>query len=237
MTGFTKAEHSASGILIEAEDFDDYGGWMLDSQFEAQMGSPYLLAHGLGRPVADATTSIEVSIGAEYEVWVRAKDWVPGYHPGRFKLLINGQVLETEFGANDQDWSWQSAGKITLPQGPVRLALHDQTGFDGRCDAIFFSADGTVPPNTVDAGSRAWRKAFEIPDRRPEAPEPTKPADLAAVLLLADHVDGREDAHGAVQLDPFGQRARRRARPRRRSGSRASESCRAADSARAAPRR
>ena len=49
---------SASGILIEAEDFENYGGWLLDSQFEAQMGSPYLLAHGLGRPVADATTVV-----------------------------------------------------------------------------------------------------------------------------------------------------------------------------------
>lgn len=35
-------------ILIEAEDFDDYGGWILDTQFEQQMGSPYLMAHGSG---------------------------------------------------------------------------------------------------------------------------------------------------------------------------------------------
>ena len=35
-------------ILIEAEEFDDFGGWTLDSQFETEMGSPYLLAHGLG---------------------------------------------------------------------------------------------------------------------------------------------------------------------------------------------
>ena len=44
-------------ILVEAEEFDDYGGWTLDSQFETEMGSPYLLAHGLGVPVADATTT------------------------------------------------------------------------------------------------------------------------------------------------------------------------------------
>ena len=96
----------------------------------------YLLAHGLGRPVADATTEIKVQDGGEYEVWVRAKDWVPGHHPGRFCLSIDGLVLETEFGANDQDWSWQSAGLVQLRSGEVRLALHDQTGFDGRCDAI-----------------------------------------------------------------------------------------------------
>ena len=124
------------------------------------MGSPYLLAHGLGRPVGDATTSITVANGGEYEVWVRAKDWVPSYHPGRFKLSINGVTLETEFGANDRDWSWQSAGMIALPKGEVSLALHDLTGFDGRCDAIYFSPDGTAPPSAVDDASRAWRKAL-----------------------------------------------------------------------------
>jgi hypothetical protein len=153
------------GILVEAEDFDDYGGWVLDSQFELQMGSPYLLAHGLGRPVADATTTIHVEQGAEYEVWVRAKDWVPGFHPGRFTLSINGKTLATEFGANDEDWSWQLAGKIMLPQGEVRLALHDLTGFDGRCDAIFFTAEGSVPLNGADDVSRAWRRALRgLPD-------------------------------------------------------------------------
>ena len=100
----------AAGILIEAEDFDNYGGWLLDSQFETIMGSPYLLAHGLGRPVADATTTIQISGSGEYEVWVRAKDWVPSHHPGRFTLSIDGSNLQTEFGANGQDWAWQSAG-------------------------------------------------------------------------------------------------------------------------------
>ena len=39
----------AKHMLIEAKDFDQYGGWVLDSQFEEQMGSPYLMAHGAGR--------------------------------------------------------------------------------------------------------------------------------------------------------------------------------------------
>ncbi|OQW71128.1 MAG: pyridine nucleotide-disulfide oxidoreductase [Proteobacteria bacterium ST_bin13] len=149
-----------SVILVEAEDFANYGGWMLDSQFELQMGSPFLLAHGLGRPVADATTTIAVDQAGDYDVWVRAKDWVPGHHPGRFALSIDGTALATEFGANDRDWSWQSAGKVALPQGPVELALHDLTGFDGRCDAIYFSADGIPPPEDVGEASRAWRRAL-----------------------------------------------------------------------------
>lgn len=36
---------------------------MNDTQFMDQMGSPYLLAHGLGKPVADAKTSFSVENG------------------------------------------------------------------------------------------------------------------------------------------------------------------------------
>ena len=48
---------SAETILLECEQFEDLGGWSLDSQFIDEMGSSYLLAHGLGKPVADATTT------------------------------------------------------------------------------------------------------------------------------------------------------------------------------------
>lgn len=170
MNGTEKKTLSPSRILIEAEDFDNYGGWVLDSQFETVMGSPYLLAHGLGRPVADATTVINVTIAGDYEVWVRAKDWVPSHHPGRFTLSISGSTLETEFGANGQDWSWQCAGKVSLPQGQTLLALHDLTGFDGRCDAIYLCTDGVAPPNQVNESSAAWRKELRgLPDHPVDA--------------------------------------------------------------------
>ena len=154
-----------SGILVEAEDFADYGGWLLDSQFETEMGSPYLLAHGMGRPVADAKTVVRVPEGGRFRVWVRAKDWVPSHHPGRFSLSINGEILDTEFGANGEDWAWQSAGEVWIPEGEASLVLHDLTGFDGRCDAIFLGADQTAPPNTVDDTGRRWRNALRgLPD-------------------------------------------------------------------------
>ncbi|MFC7658839.1 hypothetical protein ACFQV8_24155 [Pseudonocardia benzenivorans] len=131
-----------AGILVEAEEFDDLGGWAVDSQFELQMGSPYLLAHGLGRPVADASTTVAVPEAGTYRVWVRAKDWVPAHHPGRFTLAVGGTVLDTVLGANGRDWSWQDAGTVDLAAGPVRLVLHDLTGFDGRCDAIYLAPVG-----------------------------------------------------------------------------------------------
>ena len=45
----------ADTIFVEAESFKDWGGWVNDTQFMDQMGSPYLLAHDMGarmRPVA-----------------------------------------------------------------------------------------------------------------------------------------------------------------------------------------
>ena len=41
----------AEELLIEAESFSQRGGWVLDQQFMDQMGSPYLMAHGMGIPV------------------------------------------------------------------------------------------------------------------------------------------------------------------------------------------
>ena len=53
----------AAEVLVEAEAFAERGGWVVDPQFMDQMGSPYLLAHGLGKPVANAKTEVGVSRG------------------------------------------------------------------------------------------------------------------------------------------------------------------------------
>ncbi|MEM7391385.1 MAG: NADH-dependent oxidoreductase, partial [Verrucomicrobiota bacterium] len=79
----------AETIRVDAEQFKDFGGWKLDTQFIEIMGSPYLLAHGLGRPVADAKTTVHFPKTGTYRLWVRTKDWVapwkaPGA-PGRFQ--------------------------------------------------------------------------------------------------------------------------------------------------------
>ena len=52
--------------FIEAESFENLGGWTIDQQSTDQMGSPYVMAHGLGVPVADARTGIEISEEGTY---------------------------------------------------------------------------------------------------------------------------------------------------------------------------
>lgn len=194
MTSVENISRGASGVLVEAESFEDYGGWVLDSQFETQMGSPYLLAHGLGRPVADARTTVAIAASGDYEVWVRARDWVPSHHPGRCTLSIDGVALEAEFGANGEDWSWQSGGMVVLPKGDATLVLHDVTGFGGRCDAIYFGRDGKAPPNDVSDASRAWRKAL-----RGLPPEPVDAGEYD-VVVVGGGVSGCAAALTAARL-------------------------------------
>ncbi|MGB1930767.1 MAG: hypothetical protein ACPHO8_15780 [Mariniblastus sp.] len=108
----------AQTLLVEAESFSEPGGWKLDTQFIHEMGSPYLLAHGLGKPVADAKTTVDFPATGSYTVWVRTKDWVarwkaPG-QPGKFELQINGVPLEQQFGVKGEKWSWQNGGTIQI---------------------------------------------------------------------------------------------------------------------------
>lgn len=145
------ASEPSSLVLVEAEAFEDTAGWVIDQQFMDQMGSPYLLAHGLGVPVLDASTNVEVKSPGKYRVWVRTRDWVAPWNapgaPGRFQLIIDGQPLDTTFGTEGAKWHWQDGGTVEL-EGDVELELHDLTGFEGRCDAILFAADlDFVPPN------------------------------------------------------------------------------------------
>jgi hypothetical protein len=183
---------SADAILIEAEGFKKWGGWVVDQQFMDQMGSPFLLAHGLGVPVADATTTIEVPTVGKHRVWVRTRDWVAQWNapepaqraemkeprcltchrldatepPGRFQLVVNGKALPTIFGAEGAKWHWQDGGTVEIPDKNVALSLHDLTGFDGRCDAIVLTTEmDFAPPNQDPVMAEFRRKMLGLPEQ------------------------------------------------------------------------
>lgn len=141
----------AVNLLIEAEHFSQKGGWCVDQQFMDLMGSPYLIAHGMGVPVPDASTVISIPESGEYTVYVRTYNWTSPWHkgkgPGAFALQLGKQKLKTIVGQDGDKWMWQSAGKVRLAKGTTTLTLKDLTGFDGRCDAIFLTnTPGELPP-------------------------------------------------------------------------------------------
>jgi len=184
-------------VLLEAEQFANLGGWVVDQQFMDQMGSPYLLAHGLGEPVRDAETTVQFPAAGTYRVWVRTRDWVapwkaPGA-PGRFKLLVNGKPLSTTFGTEGAEWHWQDGGTVKVGR-EAKLALHDLTGFEGRCDAILFASDrGFKPPNDLTSLSALRRQALGLP----EAPEDGGKYDL---VVIGGGVAGTSAALSAARL-------------------------------------
>jgi hypothetical protein len=149
-------------VFIEAESFEDPGGWSLDTQFIDIMGSPYLLAHGLGTPVKDATTTINFPAPGKYHLWVRTKDWVAPWKasgaPGKFQVLINGKPVTETFGTKGADWGWQDGGMVEVGQSKSTVTLHDLTGFEGRCDAILFAQDQSFTPPNDPTPLAAWRK-------------------------------------------------------------------------------
>ncbi|MHC4397031.1 MAG: FAD-dependent oxidoreductase [Planctomycetota bacterium] len=164
----------AATVLVEAENFDNLGGWVVDQQSMDQIGSAYLLAHGLGNPVKDATTKVKLPETGTYQIWVRTRDWVAPWNapgaPGKFQVLINNKPLDTIFGTEGAQWHWQEGGVVEIPGKEVRLGLHDLTGFEGRCDAIVFSSDKKfVPPHEGQKLAEFRKKSLGLPAKAPDA--------------------------------------------------------------------
>lgn len=178
---------SAGGVhtvLLEAESFEDYGGWVNDTQVMDQMGSPFLMAHGLGRPVEDAVTHVEFPAAGVYRVLVRTRDWAATFDapgtPGRFEVHVGGEPLPVEFGTEGAEWAWQEGGTVEIEEAgaEVEIRLHDLTGFNGRCDAIVFTTDAELaPPN--EGEEMAWFRRQML--GHPEHPEDSGPYDLVVV--------------------------------------------------------
>lgn len=172
-----------NAVLLEAEHFKEKGGWVVDQQFMDQMGSSFLLAHGLGVPVKDAAAAVTFPAKGRYRVWVRTRDWVgywkkPGTpptkraegSPGQFQVLVDGTPLKPIFGVEGEEWHWQDGGTVDIDKTRCTVALHDLTGFEGRCDGIFFTRDLKFRPPNEGAAMHAFRrKARGLPEEPKDA--------------------------------------------------------------------
>jgi hypothetical protein len=148
-------------VLVETESFANRGGWVIDQQSFAVMGSSYLMAHGMGRPVKDAVTTVTFPAKGKYRVWVRTKDWAPfPKGPGKFTVSVNELPLQPVFGESGNDqWKWYDGGEVNITNEQVKLSMHDLTGFNGRCDALLFTtAAKYTPPNDMPTLSALRRK-------------------------------------------------------------------------------
>lgn len=183
-----------NSVMALATRFNDKGDWTLEQQFVLQMGSSYLMAHGLGTPLAkDAKTEINIPEGGDYRLWIRTKNWTAfwseGKTPGIFQVLIDGKADPSEFGigkapldvkagidfpddidtsrearAERAQWYWQKGETYHLTKGSHSIALHDLMGLDGRCDAIILTSTDEVPGDSLE-DYRALREALLGPGK------------------------------------------------------------------------
>jgi ribulose 1,5-bisphosphate synthetase/thiazole synthase len=149
---------------------------MLDTQFIDNMGSAYLLAHGMGKPVKDATTEVTLPHAGKYRLWVRTKNWVGHWDaagaPGRFHLAVDGKDLGKDHAITGKDWQWEDAGVVEASGTSLKIALKDQTGFDGRVDALLLSGDLEFKPSNELAETQKLRRSLlGLPDQAPETSE------------------------------------------------------------------
>lgn len=183
-----------NSVMALATRFNDKGDWTLEQQFVLQMGSSYLMAHGLGTPLAkDAKTEINIPEDGDYRLWVRTKNWTAfwseGKTPGIFQVLIDGKADPSEFGigktpldvkagfdfpddidtsrearAERAQWYWQKGETYHLTKGGHSIALHDLMGLDGRCDAIILTSTDEVPGDSLE-DYRALRESLLGPGK------------------------------------------------------------------------
>lgn len=165
---------SAANLFVEAESFRNKGGWVVDQQFMDQMGSPYLLAHGMGKPVNDAYTEVSFPESGTYYAYVRTYNWTSpwkeGEGPGKFVLYVDNKKIGVPLGTEGRAWMWQPVGKVQIKDLKTVIRLRDLTGFDGRCDAIYFTTDkDQVPPSEVKELASFRHKVLNLPDKIPVA--------------------------------------------------------------------
>jgi hypothetical protein len=129
-----------------------------------------------------AVAKVKFPETGNYRLWVRTRDWVASWKrpdtpetkrahgtPGIFEVHVNGKAVGT-FGDEGEEWHWQDGGTIEVSKLESEIALHDLTGFAGRCAGIVLTENtAMVPPDggrELAAFRRKWRG---YPDKPQEA--------------------------------------------------------------------
>ena len=155
--------NTSNSLLALCTRFDDLGDWTVEQQFVLQMGSSYLLAHGIGEALKkNPRTTLTIKESGDYTLWVRTKNWTAfwsdGKTPGIFSVLVDSKEDPEEFGTGcggntpeeKAAWYWHKGGTYHLDKGEHILELKDLTGLDGRCDAILLTTTNEVPGNSLE---------------------------------------------------------------------------------------
>ena len=135
-------------IWIDAVDFDDYGGFVLETQFIREMGQPYLMANGVGEPVEPASVSFNVENCGAYRFYIRTKNWCEEYSPDGLVLEVDGQKSSHVCSEmHVQDWYFEIGADFNLTPGNHTLKIYDTKGWFARFSCVVITDDYDFTPS------------------------------------------------------------------------------------------
>lgn len=152
-----RGARAADSMLLEAEDFQFFGGWSKVADHAASGRAFLMVPQGMRENAYDAVTQIALDRDGDYSFWVRSRDFAQNRPKmRRFALLVDNAPFKTEGGTHGlEGFAWQALGTRTLKAGEHLLALHDTARAYGRCDALFITRTGedpqTLPPRQLNA--------------------------------------------------------------------------------------
>ena len=133
-----------ASLYIEAESAQFAGNWLVTSSDDAAYGD-YLLGDNTGGG-NDATFVIPVALAANYNVWVRSRDFDTFVGQRRFKVGVDGVLFPFEAGAHGTNgWLWEYVGTTALTAQDHVVTLKDSSQFYPRCDALYLTTTAANP--------------------------------------------------------------------------------------------
>lgn len=208
-------------IWIDAAEFQNRGGWRLESQFVRSVGQSYLIAlKKPGTPVTDATTSFTIEKEGMYRIYVRTKNWKFPEAPGRFLLAADGEALPNTLGKMPtHKWYWEIAGDCHLTKGEHLLSAIDKTGWLARFSSVIITNDMDFTPspeidrflkqraNIKGVSQEPARLSFDYvvvgagPSGVPAAVEAARNGLKTALISGRPTIGGNASKEGTIGLD------------------------------------
>ena len=135
-------------IWIDASEFDNYGGFILETQFVREMGQAYLMANGVGEAVKPAEVTFHISEGGKYRLFIRTKNWCSEYKADGLVSEIDGIRSKQVSGImNVRDWYFEVGGDFELLPGKHTLKIYDTCGWFARFSAVVMTNDYNFTPS------------------------------------------------------------------------------------------
>ncbi|HEX6428346.1 MAG TPA: hypothetical protein VF008_11695, partial [Niastella sp.] len=165
--------HAQQSYLLEAEDLQFKGGWVVELVGKAVSGDRILRVMTGGKSKgADALTVIDIKQPGTYAVWTRSADY-PADRPGTrlCQLYVNEQPMEETGKHGHEGYYWEKVGQVTVPAGETLIRLSDSRGNFARVDAVLLT-QADLDPNTQALTSFTAYKTKPLLQKAGEAKNP-----------------------------------------------------------------